>query len=54
MPAGKLAKTVGSAMGGGGGGKPDLAEGGGQLDKLGAGQEAFRGAVRTATSAPTT
>jgi len=54
VPAGKLAKTVGPAMGGGGGGKPDLAEGGGQLDKLGAGQEAFRGAVRTATSTPTT
>jgi alanyl-tRNA synthetase len=46
LPAGKLAKTVGPAMGGGGGGKPDLAEGGGQLDKLGAGQEAFRSAVR--------
>ena len=46
LPAGKLAKTVGPAMGGGGGGKPDLAEGGGQLEKLGAGQEAFRSAVR--------
>jgi alanyl-tRNA synthetase len=46
LPAGRLAKTVGPAMGGGGGGKPDLAEGGGQLDKLGAGQEAFRSAVR--------
>jgi alanyl-tRNA synthetase len=46
MPAGKLAKAVGSAMGGGGGGRPDLAEGGGMLDKLGAGQEAFRSALR--------
>jgi len=54
LPAGSLAKAVGPAMGGGGGGKPDLAEGGGQLDKLGVGQEAFRSAVRTATSAPTT
>jgi alanyl-tRNA synthetase len=46
LPAGKLAKAVGPAMGGGGGGKPDLAEGGGQLEKLGAGQEAFRSALR--------
>jgi len=46
LPAGKLAKTVGPAMGGGGGGKPDLAEGGGQLEKLDAGQEAFRGTLR--------
>ncbi|HTW92382.1 MAG TPA: alanine--tRNA ligase [bacterium] len=51
LPAGKLAKTVGPAMGGGGGGKPDLAEGGGQLDKLGAGQEAFRSAVKALASA---
>jgi alanyl-tRNA synthetase len=54
LPAGKLAKTVGPAMGGGGGGKPDLAEGGGQLDKLGAGQDAFRGAVGAATAVPPT
>ena len=46
LPAGKLAKTVGPAMGGGGGGRAELAEGGGQLEKLGAGQEAFRSAVR--------
>jgi alanyl-tRNA synthetase len=45
LPAGKLAKAVGPAMGGGGGGKPDLAEGGGQLDRLGAGQDAFRQAL---------
>jgi alanyl-tRNA synthetase len=51
LPAGKLAKTVGPAMGGGGGGRPELAEGGGQLDKLGAGQEAFRSALRDAASA---
>ncbi len=50
LPAGKLAKTVGPAIGGGGGGRPDLAEGGGQLDKLGAGQDAFRGAVRAAAA----
>ncbi len=53
LPAGKLAKVVGPAMGGGGGGKPDLAEGGGQLDKLGAGQEAFRSAVRAASTSTT-
>jgi alanyl-tRNA synthetase len=50
LPAGKLAKTVGPAMGGGGGGKPDLAEGGGQLDKLGAGQDAFRTALQAFVS----
>jgi alanyl-tRNA synthetase len=54
LPAGKLAKAVGPAMGGGGGGRPELAEGGGQLDKLGAGQEAFRSAVGAAASAPPT
>jgi len=54
LPAGKLAKAVGPAMGGGGGGRPELAEGGGQLDKLSAGQEAFRSAVRAAASALTT
>ncbi|MFO7651403.1 MAG: alanine--tRNA ligase-related protein, partial [bacterium] len=42
LPAGKLAKAVGGAMGGGGGGKPDIAEGGGRLDKLSDGQAAFR------------
>jgi alanyl-tRNA synthetase len=50
LPAGKLAKAVGPAMGGGGGGRPELAEGGGQLDKLGAGQEAFRNALRALAS----
>ena len=50
LPAGKLAKAVGPAMGGGGGGKPELAEGGGQLDKLGAGQEAFRSALKALVS----
>jgi alanyl-tRNA synthetase len=50
LPAGKLAKAVGPAMGGGGGGKPDLAEGGGMLEKLGAGQDAFRSAVRSLTA----
>jgi alanyl-tRNA synthetase len=45
LPAGKLAKAVGSAMGGGGGGRPDIAEGGGQRDKLAEGQAAFRAAV---------
>ena len=46
LPAGKLAKAVGPAMGGGGGGKPDLAEGGGMLEKLSVGQEAFRSALK--------
>jgi alanyl-tRNA synthetase len=52
MPAGKLAKAISAAMGGGGGGKPDLALGGGELAKLAAGQEAFRSAIRAATSVP--
>jgi len=51
-PAGKLAKVVGSAMGGGGGGRPDIAEGGGQLDKLGAGHDAFRNAVAELSPTP--
>jgi tetratricopeptide (TPR) repeat protein len=42
LPAGKLAKAVGAALGGGGGGRPDIAEGGGAIDQLSAGQEAFR------------
>jgi alanyl-tRNA synthetase len=45
LPAGKLAKAVGGAMGGGGGGKPDIAEGGGRLDRLSDGQAAFRAAL---------
>ncbi len=45
LPAGRLAKAVGGAMGGGGGGKPDIAEGGGRLDKLSDGQAAFRAAL---------
>ncbi len=52
LPAGKLAQAVGPAMGGGGGGKPDLAEGGGQLDKLGAGQEAFKNSIRETAGGP--
>jgi alanyl-tRNA synthetase len=54
MPAGRLAKVVGTAMAGGGGGKPDLAEGGGKLEMLGAGQEAFRSALRELASPPAT
>jgi alanyl-tRNA synthetase len=49
LPAGRLAKAVGAALGGGGGGRPELASGGGQVDRLAAGQEAFRAAVRAAT-----
>jgi alanyl-tRNA synthetase len=46
IPAGKLAKTISATMGGGGGGKPDLALGGGLREKLGAGQDAFRTALK--------
>jgi len=42
LPAGKLAKTLGPVLGGGGGGRPDLAEGGGLADNLSAGQSALR------------
>lgn len=34
LPANELARKVGNAMDGGGGGKPDLAEGGGRKDKV--------------------
>jgi alanyl-tRNA synthetase len=54
MPAGKLAKTISATMGGGGGGKPDLALGGGERANLAAGQDAFRSAVRAAASVPPT
>lgn len=46
IPAGKLAKRISAAMGGGGGGRPELALGGGELANLAAGQDAFRDAVR--------
>jgi alanyl-tRNA synthetase len=42
FPAGKLAQEVGKVLGGGGGGKPDVAEGGGRKDNVAAGLEAFR------------
>jgi len=45
LPAGRLAKAVGTAIGGGGGGRPDIAEGGGLADLLSAGQDAFRQAL---------
>jgi len=41
-PAGKLARAVGKAMAGGGGGKPDLAEGGGSVDRIESGRQAFK------------
>ncbi len=44
LPAGQLAKTVGQAMSGGGGGKADLAEGAGMVDRLESGRQAFRAA----------
>lgn len=46
LPAGRLAQRVGKALGGGGGGKPDIASGGGLRARLGAGQEEFRQALR--------
>ena len=45
MPAGGLARSVGKALGGGGGGRPNLASGGGEVDRLSAGQDAFRAAL---------
>jgi alanyl-tRNA synthetase len=42
FPAGKLAKETGKTLGGGGGGKPDMAEGGGKKENIPAGIEAFR------------
>ncbi|MEO0005565.1 MAG: hypothetical protein ABIK49_06155, partial [candidate division WOR-3 bacterium] len=42
LPAGKLAKVVGNALGGGGGGRQDIGEGGGGVDNLEAGRMAFR------------
>ncbi len=47
ISAGNLAKTVGQALGGGGGGRPDMAEGGGQADRLEAGLATFRAAFST-------
>jgi alanyl-tRNA synthetase len=45
IPAGKLAKAISAAMGGGGGGRPELALGGGELAKLDDGTSAFRNSV---------
>jgi alanyl-tRNA synthetase len=47
LPAGKLARETGKALGGGGGGKPDLAEGGGRKENVPAGIAAFKSLVRT-------
>jgi alanyl-tRNA synthetase len=41
FPAGRLAKATGKLLGGGGGGKPDLAEGGGKRENIGAAVEKF-------------
>jgi alanyl-tRNA synthetase len=49
IPAGKLAKRISAAMGGGGGGRPELALGGGELAKLEDGTSAFRNSVREMT-----
>ncbi|MCR4424311.1 MAG: alanine--tRNA ligase [candidate division WOR-3 bacterium] len=45
LPAGKLAKVVGSAMAGGGGGRQDIAEGGGRIDRRDAGRQALTQAL---------
>jgi len=42
LPAGKLAKEAGKVLGGGGGGRPDVAEGGGKKENIAAGIEAFK------------
>ena len=42
FPAGKLARETGKVLGGGGGGKPDVAEGGGRKENIPAGIEAFK------------
>ncbi len=46
LPAGKLARVIGKALGGGGGGRPSLASGGGEVDRLTEGQDAFRAALK--------
>lgn len=48
LPAGKVAREVGNVMGGGGGGRADIAEGGGRVDRLNSGQERLRQAVAEA------
>ncbi|MGQ9679048.1 MAG: alanine--tRNA ligase, partial [bacterium] len=48
LPAGKVAREVGNAMGGGGGGRADIAEGGGMVDRLNSGQERLRQTVAEA------
>jgi alanyl-tRNA synthetase len=47
LPAGRLAKEAGKALGGGGGGKPDLAEGGGRKENVAAGLAAFKKLIQT-------
>jgi len=47
LPAGKLAKLVGGAFAGGGGGRQDIAEGGGMVERLNDGQVAFRREIET-------
>jgi alanyl-tRNA synthetase len=42
LPAGRLAKEAGKVLGGGGGGRPDVAEGGGKKENIAAGIEAFK------------
>jgi alanyl-tRNA synthetase len=50
LPAGKIAQVVGKALGGGGGGKPNLAEGGGKKENIDNGVAAFKEFIRTLTT----
>jgi alanyl-tRNA synthetase len=47
LPAGKIAQVVGKALGGGGGGKPNLAEGGGKKENIETGIAAFKEFIST-------
>lgn len=50
LPAGKLAQAVGKALEGGGGGKPNLAEGGGKKENMRKGISAFQETIRNLTT----
>lgn len=46
LPANELARNIGKALQGGGGGKPDLAEGGGNKAKIGTAYETLKSIIR--------